>query len=306
VTTAVAPEEHRATAWQATARPRREHVAAHLHGTAATPGHPHNCTCLDCCDRAAAWHRRKRRHTVYGTWQPFVPVGPVLAHIDELSAAGMADRQIVKAAGTTLAELYKMRHGRQRVRPGTAARYLAVRLDLHALDPKAFLPARGAQRRLQALRAIGWPNPQLVARSGLSLDTMSRILRSRYVWASTMLRIQELYEDLRDQDPAAHGVAAWVAHRSISYAQARHWAVPLAWTDIDADDQPNRQITRLGYRAIPQVRSAAEVVTETRALSAGGATREQIVQRLGMEWNSIAVAHKRADELLPLALRGDP
>ena len=303
MTTAAAPEEHRATARQATARPRREHVAAHLHGTAATPGHPHNCTCLDCCDRAAAWHRRKRRHTVYGTWQPFVPVGPVLAHIDELSAAGMADRQIVKAAGTTLAELYKMRHSRQRVRPGTAARYLAVRLDLHALDPKAFLPARGGSRRLQGLRAIGWPNPQLSDRTGLHLDTMSRIHNSPYVWASSLIRIHEVYEDLHDQDPTRYGVLPWVAERGRRDAHARNWAVPAAWTDIDTDEKPNPYIRRMGYQYAPDQRPQLETVDETRHLAAGGATREEIAERLGMAWNSIEQAHRRVAKPLPLALR---
>lgn len=268
-----------------------------------TAGHPHNCRCLSCCNHAAAWHRNRRRQTAYGRWQPFVPVTAALTHVAALNRAGMTDRQIAKAAGLTDCDLWEMRRSRDKIRPETEARILAVRLDLRALDPKAFLPSRGAERRLQALRAIGWPGPQLAARSGLSADTLSRIYRSPYVWASTMIRVHELYDDLRHQNPTEHGVLAWVAERSRREARKKGWAVPAAWTDIDAAAGPNPKVSRMDYRPVPLVRSRAEVVTETAHLAAGGATREQVAARLGIDWDSIAVAHARAAEPLPLALR---
>lgn len=268
-----------------------------------TPGHGHNCRCLDCCNYAAAWHRNRRRQTAYGRWQPFVPVAAVLAHVDMLNAEGMTDRQICRAAGISDFDLWEIRRSRHKIRPETEQRILAVRLDLHALAPKAFLPSRGAQRRLQGLRAIGWPGPQLAAHSGLSADTLTRIYRSPYVWASSLIRIHELYDDLRHQDPTEHGVLGWVAERSRSEARKKGWALPAAWTDIDRDEKPSPYVRRMDYRPVPVTRSRDELVTETFNLAAGGATREQVAARLGIDWESIAVAYGRAGEPLPLALR---
>jgi len=282
--------------------PARQLIRTHTPLPTAVPGHSKNCNCLPCCDLEAAWARHRARMIGYGTWQPYVDAAPARAHIEAVHESGIAYRQIARLAGLLLWEIHQIRHDRQRIRPTTAAKILAVRAAPTALEPKAFLPSRSTQRRLQGLRAIGWPGVELSRRAGLSVDSMSRILGKDIVWASTHLAVTDVYDDLHDQDPTRHGVDRWVAQRGISYARRQGWAVPTAWTDIETDEKPNPRRTvpvyaRRGDRS-------QDVIDDTEELALLGADRAAIAERLGLDWDSISAAHRRAGVDLPPGVRG--
>ncbi len=281
----------------------RQARGTHVPLPTSTPGHPRNCNCLPCCDVAASWVRQRRRRIAYGTWQPFVDAAPSRAHIEDVHDSGIAYRQIARLAGVTLWDLNQIRAGRLRVRPTTEAAILAVSPNPQRLEPKAFLPALGKQRRIQGMRAIGWPNPELSRRSKRSLDSLSRILSSPFVWASTHLAIVDVYDDLHDQDPAAHGVKPWIVRRGINYAQAQGWAVPTAWTDIDSDEAPNPRIRTPRYASTASQYGQQELIDETLTLALDGATRAEIAERLGITWDAIGQAHRRAEKPLPIRLQ---
>jgi hypothetical protein len=282
--------------------PALQQTSLHHPLPTAVSGHPKNCNCLECCDLAAAWARRRARMIGYGTWQPWASAAPVRAHIEAVHASGIAYRQIARLAGMTLWDVHQIRTNRDKIRPATAARLMAVRAATSALDPKAFIPARSTQRRLQGLRAIGWPAVELSRRTGLGLDSMTRIHTSSYVWASTHLTFTDVYDDLHDQDPVRHGVERWISQRGINHARKRGWAVPTAWTDIDTDQSPNPRRIVPVY-ALRGDRSQ-DVIDDTAELALLGADRAEISERLVLDWDSISAAHRRAGVDLPPGVRG--
>ncbi|MEZ0066731.1 hypothetical protein ABIA32_002743 [Streptacidiphilus sp. MAP12-20] len=268
---------------------------------ASVAGHPRNCRCLECCDLAAAWAANRRRQLAYGTWQPFIDAEPVLAHIEAVHDSGIAYRQIAIQAGLTLWELHLIRRGdHASVRPKTAAAILAVKPDPRGLDPKAFLPPRGAVRRLQALSAHGWPKTELAWRCNRSRDRLSAILSSPFVWASTHLAIVELYEDLHDQNPVRHGVEPWLVQRGVRYARKHDWAPPSAWSDIDADEHPAPSVQWAVRYAKPVPGEGSEALLEQVCeLADQGEVRAAIEARVGRSWGTITTAFNRAGLSVP-------
>lgn len=277
------------------------------HGTNSGYKH-HRCRCIPCADAAAAYQRRRYRRMGAGVWQPFVDTAPALAHIETLRTQRMAVGQIAIASRVPRTTLDRIRGVSAQptiyqIRPTTEARILAVRYDVAALTPLAHVPTTGAIRRLQALRAIGWPVHAIATRCGIDRRTLVALPRKRIVYAETHLMIALVYDDLHDQNPTDYGIREWVADRSRREARAAGWAVPAAWTDIDTDTKSNPTIHRMGYRPTPPARPRDELVAETFNLAAGGATRTEIAQRLGLNWDSIEQAHRRGEQPLPLALR---
>jgi hypothetical protein len=275
------------------------------HGTLS--GHKYwKCRCLPCMNAAAEYQRRRNRRQGYGTWQPFTDVTPVRAHIEALHDQGMAYEHIATAAGMKLPNLNRIRGtvpGRpatKRVRHETARRILAVRFQVEQLPEAAWVPALGTQRRIQALRALGWPMRELAARSGLDRHSLTSIANQQVVYAATHLAIRLLFEDLHDQDPIRHGVTKWVAHRIRREARAADYAPPTAWDDIDADGMPAPKVEwRVEYAraAGPERRQA--LVEDTAELAALGVPRDMIAERLGVTWSAITQAHSRCGVPLP-------
>jgi hypothetical protein len=167
------------------------------------------------------------------------------------------------------------------------------------------VPTIGAARRIQALRAIGWTPTAIAQRAGIAERTPYAVLVNSHIEVDTHLRIAAVYEELRDQDPTWYGILPAIALRTRRDAARRQWAVPAAWTDIDTDESPNRR-TRWPRFAKPHQGDRSKIVIQdTAELAANGATREEVAARIGIEWDSIAQAHRRANTALPLALRGD-
>ncbi|WP_042408182.1 hypothetical protein [Streptacidiphilus carbonis] len=266
------------------------------------------CRCHRCRIGYSHWLANRRQQLADGTWQPFVDAGPARDHINRLHADGMSLPVIATLAELNLEDVRRVRGpvgrrpGAVRIRPDTARAILGVELHFSHLPAGAYIPTRGAVRRVQALRAIGWPAKELCRRAGLSEKGMSSLLIQKHTQVSTHQRIADLYELLKDQNPVEHGVDAVICRRGMRYAAGQRWAVPAAWTDIDTDEQPDRKIRSPRYqKAAPGDRSR-EVIDETEHLAGFGFTRAEIEVRLGISWEAIRQTHRRAGVDVPLVL----
>lgn len=270
--------------------------------------HSH-CSCMGCRIAYADWQRERRHSIANGTWEPYVDAEEARQHIEHLHNAGYSYNLIARLAKLRVDEIQRIRTdvGKRprttRIRPDTARAILAVQIHYSRLPHKSLVPARGAQRRIQALRAIGWPSYILGARCGLGSETPFKIFDHSTVQVSTHLRIAALYEELHDQNPTEHGITPWIARRGMRYASNNRWAVPGAWADIDTDDHPD-PLVRAPHYAKPELgHRSRNVIEDTAELAALGLTRTAIAERIGIAWNSIEQTHNRADIALPVQLR---
>lgn len=270
-----------------------------------------NCDCLRCRIGYSEWLRERRAAVAAGTWEPFVDATPAREHIEKLYKAGVSLPVIATLAKLHLEDIRRVRGwvgnrpGAERIRPDTARAILSAELHFSHLPAKALIPSRGSARRIQSLRAIGWPSKNLGPRIGLSQKGMSELLVQHQTQVSTHLAVAAAYEDLYDQDPIDNGIDPVIARRTRRQAKARGWAVPAAWTDIDTDDAPDRAIRGFRFqKPLPRARQDA-VVAETEYLARAGFTRDEITTRLGVGWDAVKAAHKRAAVELPARLVQD-
>lgn len=123
------------------------------------------------------------------------------------------------------------------------ARYNQVR-ELRNLSGQPLtdlLTARGTQRRLQALMALGWSLARLEQHTGIDCTYLRVILRNNdRVAPKTADRVARAYDALSMTLPPnrTRGERQGVT-RTLRYARAHGYAPPLAWDDIDLDPAPN-------------------------------------------------------------------
>ena len=124
-----------------------------------------------------------------------------------------------------------------------AARYKAQReLDqLNGKPPRGHSPV-GPQRRLRALRALGYDSADLSRYLGEPRNIVRAWGRDRaYMLRSTAERISVMYEDLSMRLPPTETTSQRVkVGKARAYAKREGWAPPLAW-DEDTIDDPDAQ-----------------------------------------------------------------
>lgn len=200
-------------------------------------------------ERAAARRREKLRNR--GT--------PSLVKPEEFERArnlllkarqfGMDDAMISAQLGMNQGGIYKIRSGRVKtVRRDTYNKIMTqlrpemVSSTVHPTKGKvpdgAMQDPTGTQRRLQALRADGWPLTPLAASLGVTIEAVSELSRvpRKGVYRTTHLEVKAMYEKLRDADPADHGVTEEGSTRSILHARRKGWAPSTCWDDDTIDD----------------------------------------------------------------------
>lgn len=282
-------------------------TATFEHGTVS--GYKYRgCKCLACCNAYAAYQRTRYRKRAYGTWQPLVDAGPAREHLEALHARGMSWEQIARVSGVLVEELRRLRMPlgnkprTERIRPERAELLLSIRFDPSPGTPKGLVPSVGTARRLQALRAIGWPLGVLAARSGVARHTLAMVTtRQRAVQDSTRVAVAELYEDLHDQDPRRHGVPAESMRRATAWAVRAGWAAPNCWLCSDIDDPDAKPGPPEGRRySSPSAGDRRQaIVDDTAELARQGCTRQVIAARLGITWDAVHRAHVRNGTSLP-------
>jgi transcriptional regulator with XRE-family HTH domain len=230
-----------------------EHGTPPAHGTRARHTYD-GCYCQGpggCAEVHRRYQNRRARLIGYGQWEPYVDADPVRAHIRDLSQSGMGWKRTAEAAGVAPSTVCKLMFGSRgkppsrRCRPETAAAILAVHLD--PADGARVL-AFGAQRRLQALVALGWSQSKLAARLGVLRSNSTALMTRTHLSAATVRAVHKLYDELWDQFPPEDTHRDKIAAtRARKHAQKHRWAPPLAWDD-DAIDDPNAQPEGVGFR----------------------------------------------------------
>lgn len=198
----------------------------------------------DCC-----YERLRHRQTAYGRWENGrVAADPVRAHIAALKDAGVSYRRITVLAGLNRAVLQSVLHGKgprtDRRRPpqwitkATAEKILAVEIPEDpitvAADKHSF-PAFGAQRRLRALVAAGWPMVWLAEQLGMSPGNFGALIhRHTSIGAARHRRVAVLFEEQHMVPGPSESARA--------YAKARGWALPMQWDEDSLDDPQGRPV----------------------------------------------------------------
>ncbi|MBV6697487.1 hypothetical protein KV557_10155 [Kitasatospora aureofaciens] len=269
------------------------------------------CKCLACCNAYATYQRTRYRKRAYGTWQPLVDATPAREHLEALHAQGMSWEQIARVSGVLVEELRRLRMPlgnkprTERIRPERAELLLSIRFDPSPGTPKGLVPAIGTARRLQALRAIGWPLSALAARSGVARHTLAMVTsRQQGVQDATRAAVAEVYDDLHDQDPRRHGIPAESMRRAMAWAVGEGWAAPNCWLNSDIDDPDAKPGLPEGRRySSPSAGDRRQAIIEdTAELANQGCTRQVIAARLGIGWEAVHRAHQRAGVPVPAIL----
>lgn len=159
-----------------------------------------------------------------------IPGDQVRAHVQALLDSGMSLRSIGKFSGVSASTISNVM-----TRPGSginkrnAAAILAVtgpRFDLEP-DAETFVPRVGAQRRIQALLAIGWTHAHMRAESGV-LTHVLLAQAGEWVTQRNHNRVRAMYERLSMTPGPSDLTRARAARRG--------YAPPLAWDDDMIDD----------------------------------------------------------------------
>lgn len=221
-----------------------------------------------------------------------VPAEPVLAHVDQLLAAGHTPRTIAHAAGIRpyrLTDLLRDRDSqldqRRRFSTSIANPIMAV-----PIPEVLFVPALGAVRRLRALVRIGHPFEGIADRINLGYtggDLAELALgRPEIVPGDLAAALAELF----DQWQAIPGDCA----EAREFGRRHRFAAPLAWAVDDEDtaghiDDPNAQPDGLPPVVNPQwskyEREFVEIVADHRNL---GHFDEHIAEALGVPLNTLS------------------
>jgi AraC-like DNA-binding protein len=216
-------------------------------------------------------------------------------HIALLRAAGMRDPQIAAAAGRSPATLYRIakRHT-VTISRHTETQILAIPIPAPAGQGSAsHTPSHGTARRLQALVHHGYPPAWIARHLGMTRKHLGDLLHQRRaaVTLHTAQRVEALYLTHWHLPAERAGVDAADTARARTIATAHHWQPAAAWDDID---HPGAQPQHGGDTSRQQavIEDAAELLRE-------GLSREGVAARLGIGWDAVRQAYRRAGRELP-------
>ena len=262
------------------------------HGTyARSVGRPSQgipgCKCGPCAQERARYQARRALLAATGRGLT-VEAAPTAAHVQHLLADGGGWNQLRAVSGASFSTISDLNNGRRKkIYRTTADKFLSIRLE-DVLPGPLFVPAFPTERRLRALMAISHSPAAIAEAAGLHETSITDIV---YGHGTDMVRprtarlIAEAYEHLSAR-PGTHSL-------SRRRAAERRWAAPLAWDDIDdPDEKPIVAKSAAGDRS-------RAVIEDTAELAALGETRERIAARLGISWNAITLAHRRAGVDMP-------
>lgn len=219
----------------------------HKHGATANCYTSHGCRCRGCRAGRAAATNQWRKQKAYGRWvPPYVAAEPVRQHVAHLRAFGMGCVRIAEVAGVSTNAIQALVFGRKdlpgvptvKISRDSAEKLLAVKAEISNMRPSALVPARGVQRRLQALAARGWSLTETARLLGIERRNFM-FMTSERCMVRTHLEVAALYDRLWDQEPPRETRTQRNTYsRTVAMARRRGWLPPLAWDDIDNDVTP--------------------------------------------------------------------
>lgn len=209
---------------------------------------------------AACYGKNRERQTAYGRWNPDrVSTVLVRAHILALRNAGVSLRRIPGMAGVHRSTIGNILYGRPGREPAkyvsraTADAILAVPLPTDPLTVAADndrVPALGAQRRLRALVAAGWPMVDLAGRLGMNRENFGQLIHHRtHIAARRHRDVVALFDELQ--------LVPGPSERSREYALRKKWALPLQWDEDSIDDPAAKRAPRRDRRKGARVTNGA-------------------------------------------------
>lgn len=232
------------------------------------------------------YNERRRREIAYGRWEPRVLADETRAHVEQLQAVGVNPFQLAQLAGISKTTIKNVLDPQvERISAETARAIQAVDIPARASDiteDKALVPILGAQRRIQALVAYGYPQNHLARQIGIrpGSTTMSALVgRPNLGGGSTGVSVTAAHDraikEVFDRLQLVPGPSA----RARDYGARRGWALPLEWDEAELDD-PAAQPIRARWTPASALAERREQVHEltSRGMSAG-----EIATRLRIE-----------------------
>lgn len=223
----------------------------HKHATASTCFIQHQCRCAPCVQAHNARERNRSKQKAYGRFDTgLVDADPVREHVLKLGEFGIGYKRVSQLAGVSTTAVRSLIWGRQdpgprygeipkRVAREKAEKILAVEISIDNLGSRQSVPARGTHRRVQALVARGWSISKIGRRLGWTVENFHAMMRREMVGAATHRSVAALYEQLWDIEPPQETHREKIVYtRALKFAKQRRWLPPLAWDDIDLDEEP--------------------------------------------------------------------
>lgn len=250
--------------------------------------------CRTCYAREYA--RRVYRDKAYGRHDPdsrYISAARSVAHILDLRRKGVGVNAIATAAGVGRRVVQNLATGEQmQVAPETERKLLTVNARDHILR----VPPYRAERRLQALNAIGYTTRGMAEGIGTTQQMVERIMAGHRKWIDrrTFERIDAYYQGAC-MTPAGNA-------QSITNAVKKGYAPPLAWDDIDDPDETP------AIRSDRPVFADSSRITEVRELVALGVGMNEAARRIGVTRGSLErylQRHKAHDLYARLSARDD-
>lgn len=252
------------------------------HGTRAT--YLAGCHCQPCTRANARWCKTYRLRASRNGGHVTVPTDEARDHITRLREH-MSLSSIAAAAGTTSSHLSRIMSGKtRRIGSDLERRILNVTIG-HPVGIR-HVKSLGAMRRLQSLQALGWSVGALSERLDYARGNVRLLVNGRRDWITSDVdqRIRRLWDELCMTLPPAE--TKWDRAgitRARRTAEAKGWAPPLAWNDIDdPNEQPDLGPDR-----------KRDTLTEFEWLLAQGESPEQALRQLGVTWDAIEHARRR-------------
>lgn len=193
------------------------------------------------CGLCSAHFKQKQKERIArGDWLPGrVPAGPAIEHLDNLLASGWTQIRLTARTGLSHGFFSHLRH-KQTIRADTEAKILAVSThDAGRLEHGGrCVPVLGTQRRLRALRAMGYSIERLARESGLNCSNLKHICSGHQpsVFIETAHAVADTFKRLEmTPPPPSRGTS-----RAVNRARKLGWAPPFAWDEDEIDDPAAR------------------------------------------------------------------
>jgi hypothetical protein len=213
---------------------------------------------------------------------PYVDAGRARAHVQKLLGAGMTVRQVEAVSGVHRTAIRVMlgdfpgRKQSKQIRAATERALLRVRANPAVAAGTATVDAIGTRRRLQALRAAGYPGKMLAQMLGAGPNSPLQVARADRVRASTARKVADLYAELENTTGPSRCTAV--------VAQAKGF-LPPAWWDEDTIDDSTVEASGLReYRPSGLLLDdpSAPRLARIELLLRRGLSRQEIADRLGV------------------------
>ncbi|MBF6358092.1 hypothetical protein IU449_26715 [Nocardia higoensis] len=174
---------------------------------------------------ATMWTKRYRWRKANGITL-YVDATASRHHINELNALGVTNAMIADATGRSDNNIMLIANGANpRVLVDTERRILAV--THHPHPNQTFVLGIGAQRRLRALNAIGWPTTVIAERFGITAGALTNSVQREHITYSRWVELRDVYDELSGKPGPTPGLHRYFRDKPIP---------PLAWEGRDIDD----------------------------------------------------------------------